>query len=482
MRKLIATHILRSCKGGLTAQDGNEYYSGMFRFKNHISPQLLIITSVGLPILLGTALLMLPCARRAGQGLEPLTALFTATSAMCVTGHTLVDTGAYFSFFGQLVVLLLIQIGGLGFMTMAMALLIIAGRRLSLRYETALSLSLGMNAPDRIKKFLLRTIALALALELAGAVILGLRLLRQRDLPVGQAFYEGLFHAVSAFCNAGFSLYPDGLISLRQDKIFLATVMALIVLGGMGFLVLSELYYEWRAARRRHLVLSLHSRMVVAGTLFLIGAAALGFGWLEWRNTLAPLSTPDKVACALFQSITPRTAGFNVVDMAQTSPAARFMTMLLMFIGGSPGSTAGGIKTTTAIVLVFATLAMIRNRRDIMMLGRTVSARVAAEALAVFLISLLVVVAFFGMLLISEQASLMTGRFTFDTLLFDAVSAFGTVGLSTGVVPLLSPAGKLIIIAFMFVGRVGPLTLALFIGLKEQRDLIRYPEEDVIIG
>lgn len=447
-----------------------------------MSPQLFIIGSVGLPIIIGSGLLMLPWASRTGQWTDALTALFMATSSMCVTGHTLVDPGSYFSHFGQGVMLVLVQIGGLGFMTMAMTFLIIAGRRLSLRSETALTLSMGMRETHQIKRFLLRTIVLALVLELGGAFILALRLMAGRGFPAAQAFYHGVFHSVCAFCNAGFSLYPDNLIGLSNDKIFLLTIISLVVLGGIGFLVLSEFYYEWRARREKHMILSLHSRMVVAGAIFLIIAGWISFAALEWGNTLASLAFSDKLVCALFQSVTPRTAGFNVVDLAQVSPGTRFMTVVLMFIGGAPGSTAGGIKTTTAIVLVFTALAMLRNRRNIVILGRTLSSGVVGVALSVFLVSLLVVAGLFGLLLLTEQGNLMTGRFDFDRLLFDAVSAFGTVGLSAGTVTLLTPLGKVIIIILMFIGRVGPLTLALFIGMKEERELIRYPEEDVIIG
>ena len=447
-----------------------------------MSPQLLIISAVAVPILAGSALLMLPCASRAGQWTDALTASFTATSAMCVTGHTIVDTGSYFSHFGQGVILVLVQIGGLGFMTMAMTFLIIAGRRLSVRNETALALSMGMNDAHQIRKFLRRTVALSLLLELCGAVILALCLMVQRGFPAGRAFYHGLFHSVCAFCNAGFSLYPESLIWIREGKIFLLTIISLIVLGGMGFLVLTEFYYEWRVRRKKHMILSLHSRMVTGCTLFLVIVGALLFAFFEWWNTLSPLPTSDKLVCALFQSVTARTAGFNVVDMAQVGPATRFMTDVLMFIGGSPGSTAGGIKTTTAVVLIFTALAMIRDRRNIVILGRTVSSGVVGAALSVFLIGLLVVVGLFGCLLITEQNNMSAGRFTFDTLFFDTVSAFGTVGLSAGTAPLLTASGKLIIMACMFIGRVGPLTLALFIGTREDRELVRYPEEDVIIG
>lgn len=452
------------------------------KIKGFLSPQLFIVGSVSIPILIGAVLLMLPCSSRAGQWTDFLTAFFTATSAICVTGHSVVDLGFHFSHFGQLVILLLVQVGGLGFMTMAMTFLIVAGRRLSLRNETTITFSMGMQDAHQIKHFLLRTILLALGIELVAAIILALCQIIRADMPAGRALYHGVFHSVCAFCNAGFSLYPDNFIGLRSDKIFLLTISLLIVLGGIGFLALSEFYYKWRGFKKNIMPLSLNSRIVLVGSVFLIIAGWAAFAVLEWSNTLAPLKITDKLVCALFQSVTARTAGFNVVDLAQACPATNFITIVLMFIGGSPGSAAGGIKTTTAVVLVFTALAMIRNRRDIVILDRTISAGVVGAALSVFIIGIMAVLSLFGLLLITEQGNLSAGAFTFDALLFDTISAFGTVGLTTGTVPLLTAAGKLIIIAGMFIGRVGPLTLALFIGMREERELIRYPEEDVIIG
>lgn len=451
-------------------------------FKRLINPQLFIVGSVAVPILIGAFLLMLPCASAAGAWTGALTALFMATSAMCVTGHTVVDPGSFYSHFGQGVLLVLTQVGGLGFMTMAMTFLIIAGRRLSLRNETAITFSMGMRDVPEIKRFLLRTIILALFLELCGAVVMALCLMLHRGFSVLTAFYHGVFHSVCAFCNAGFSLYPDNLVSVRTDRLFLAVAGLLIVLGGIGFLVLSEYYYQWRTRRQQHKVFSLHTRIALWGTAVLILAGWAAFALLEWNNTLATFAPVDRILDALFQSVSARTAGFNVVDMAQAHPGTRFMTMVLMFIGGCPGSTAGGVKITTAVVLIYTSLAMLRNRRNIVIMGRTVSAGVSGAATAVFLISLLAVVGLFGLLLLTEQANMLAGKFSYDCLLFDTVSAFGTVGLSAGIMPLLSAPGKLIIILLMFIGRVGPLTLALFIGMKDQRELVKYPQEDVIIG
>jgi trk system potassium uptake protein TrkH len=211
-------------------------------------------------------------------------------------------------------------------------------------------------------------------------------------------------------------------------------------------------------------------------------AGWLGFALLEWNNTLAPLRITDKLNCALFQSITPRTAGFNVVDMAQTHAATRFVTMLLMFIGGSPGSAAGGIKTTTAVVLLFTMLAIIRGKRETIFKSRTISVRVVEEALSVFLLGIVVVGGIYGLLLVSEESALVAAQFTSEALLFETISAFGTVGLSTGILPGLTVLGKLFIILGMFIGRVGPLTMVLVVGLKDTRQLVRFPEEDVNIG
>jgi len=331
---------------------------------------------------------------------------------------------------------------------------------------------------------LYRTIVFAFAAEGFGALVLMIRLVLGHGVTAGRAFYQGIFHAVSAFCNAGFSLFPDNLMAVRDDKIFILTMGALIVMGGLGFLVINEfaVFKFWRDNRITRGRLSLHARVVVWATVALIMAGWLVFALLEWNKTLAPLRVADKLNCALFQSITPRTAGFNVVDMAQTHAATRFVTMLLMFIGGSPGSTAGGIKTTTAVVLLFTMLAIVRGKRDTTFQRRTISVRVVEEALSVFLLGLVVVSGIYGLLLVSEEKALLAAQFTSEALLFETISAFGTVGLSTGILPGLTVMGKLLIILGMFIGRVGPLTMALVVGLKDTRQLVRFPEENVTIG
>ncbi|MFA5042646.1 MAG: potassium transporter TrkG [Kiritimatiellia bacterium] len=448
------------------------------------SPQWFLTKAIAAPILLGTLLLMMPPASRSGQWTDPLTALFMATSAMCVTGHTVVDPGSYFSLFGQLVLLGLVQLGGLGFMTLATVCLVLLGRRLSIQSELTLTASLGGEEAHQLRRLLYRTIVFAFAAEGVGALVLMTRLILGHGLPAGRAFYQGAFHAVNAFCNAGFSLFPDNLMAVRGDKIFILTMAVLIIMGGLGFLVINEFaaFKFWRQNRLARGRLSLHARVVALASVALIVAGGLAFALLEWEHTLAPLRVADKLNCALFQSITPRTAGFNVVDMAQTHAATRFFTMLLMFIGGSPGSAAGGIKTTTAVVLLSTMLAIIRGKRDATFQRRTISVRVVEEALAVFLLGLAVVGGIYGLLLVSEESALVAARFTPEALLFETISAFGTVGLSTGILPGLTVMGKLLIVLGMFIGRVGPLTMALVVGLKDTRQLVRFPEENVTIG
>lgn len=448
------------------------------------SPQWFIMKAVAVPILLGTVLLMVPLASRSGQWTDPLTALFMATSAMCVTGHTVVDPGSYFSYFGQLILLGLIQLGGLGFMTLATVCLVLLGRRLSIQSELTLTTSLGGEEANQLRRLLYRTVVFTLAVEGMGALLLMTRLVLGYGFTAGRALYQGIFHAVSAYCNAGLSLFPDNLMAVRDDKIFILTIGALIIMGGLGFLVINEFLVLkfWRENRLTRGHLSLHARIVIWSSVALIMGGWLLFALLEWNKTLAPLDISNRLTCALFQSITPRTAGFNVVDMAQTHAATRFVTMLLMFIGGSPGSAAGGIKTTTAVVLLFTMLAIVRGKRDTTFQRRTISVRVVEEALSVFLLGLAVVGGTYGLLLISEEKALLAAQFTSEALLFETISAFGTVGLSTGILPGLTVMGKLLIILGMFIGRVGPLTMALVVGLKDTRQLVRFPEENVTIG
>ncbi len=436
-------------------------------------------------ILVGTALLMLPAAAWSGRWTPPLTALFTATSATCVTGLSVVDIGTHFSRFGQLVILALIQVGGLGIMTLGTFLLVLIGRRLRLRDEFMVRTALGVEGVRGLGSLLRAALTFTFAIEFVGGAVLTHRYLYAHGYTPGEAVYAGFFHAISAFCNAGFALHADSLIGLRSDSATILTVAALVVMGGLGFLVLYNIagLRPWRRDRLGRGSLSLHTRLVlvVTGALILIGFA--GFLALEWRQTLDGLPFGERLVCALFQAITPRTAGFNVVDIAALKPATEFLTLLMMFIGGSPASTAGGIKTTTIAVL-FLTLRGITSGSDCTRCGmRTVPVRVVREAISILLLSLWIVTLLFGALLVTEHVPLLaSGLSTADELLFESVSAIATVGLSTGITPSLSAFGQVCLILGMFVGRLGPLTIAVSVGRQSETRLARYPEEEVIVG
>ncbi len=449
------------------------------------SPEWIVVRAFAFAILLGTLLLCLPWANRRSEWTDPLTALFTATSATCVTGLTVVDTGSFFTLFGQTVVLLLIQAGGLGIMTLGTFLLILTGRRLDIEDEFVLMDSLGYDRIRGLPSLLRRTILFTVLLEGAGAVILAHRLYAAHNLPLGTAAWHGLFHAVSAFCNAGFALQADSLVSFRDDPVILLTISALLILGGLGFLVLHDLssIRFWRRNLITRGRLSLHTKVVLKTTAILIAGGWILITLLEWNHTLAGLSAPTRFLTSFFHAVTPRTAGFNAVDMTLFHPATLFLTMILMFIGGSPGSTAGGIKTTTLAILCRVTFAITRGRAAVESHGRTISQKVISEALSIFLLgAVLVICAFLALLIIESPPLLVKGCSRADELLFETVSAFGTVGLSTGITASLSAAGKLIIMLVMFVGRVGPLTLALIVGRRAVQQATRLPEEELIVG
>jgi trk system potassium uptake protein TrkH len=450
-----------------------------------IEPEWIVVKAFAATILVGTLLIALPWSSAGGKWTDPLTAFFTATSAVCVTGLSVVDIGTTFSLFGQVVIVVLIQAGGLGIMTLGTFLLVLVGRRLSVENEFVLMDSLGQEGIRGLRALVLKAVTFTVLIELAGAVILGWRLWAAHGYRPVEAAYSGVFHSISAFCNAGFSLYRDSLAGLRRDSAILATVACLIVVGGLGFLVLHNLssIRFWRRDLLARGRMSLHTKIVLATSAVLIVLGTLTFLVLEHNGTLAGLSWKDKAVCSLFQGTVPRTAGFSAVNLGQVKPATLFSTMGLMFIGGSPGSTAGGVKTTTLVVLILTVVAMIRGRAETDLWNRTIPNDVVREALTVFWMSVLCVGVVFGVLLLTEQPGLLAkGISSSDALLFETVSAFGTVGLSTGITPDLSVGGKLMIILCMFIGRVGPVSLVLKMGARDFVRSVRYPEEEVVVG
>lgn len=437
-------------------------------------------------ILAGAFLLTLPIASTNGHGTEFVAALFTATSATCVTGLSVIGIGSELTFFGQLVVLTLIQLGGLGITTFGTFLLVIVGRRLSVQSEFVLMSSYGIDEVNGLRSLLGWTMGLTFLIEGIGAFLLWTRYLHappELNMPPGiwPPIYYAIFHAVSAFCNAGFSLHRDNLIPFQRDPAYLFVIDLLIVLGGLGFLVLYNLITTkfWRRNLKTRGRVTLHSKIALTATLLLIALGTAAFLYEEWGNTLKDLPVLDKIGCSLFQSITPRTAGYNVVDMGQVKETTRFTTNLLMVVGGSPGSAAGGVKTTTMVVLIMTIIAICKNRKEMVIFSRTVPNTIVREALAIFVLALSLVLTAFGLLLVTEAPLKPDDA---SKLMFETISASATVGLSINLTPSLSTLGRLIIISCMFIGRLGPLAVALLIGAREESQRIRYPEEEIVVG
>lgn len=422
-------------------------------------------------ILAGTALLCLPGSLSGpGLGLGPIDALFTATSAVCVTGLVTVDT-SLFSRFGQIVILCLIQLGGLGIISFTSLMLIVPGRRLPFRrLRTIRSFSVDGVEHDPVK-IVGSIVFFTVAIEAAGSLALYGLFAREG---VADSWFASVFHSISAFCNAGFSTFPDSLERFSREPLVLLVVSVLIVTGGIGFIVLQDLERRLRGKKRN---LSYHSRLVLSSTAVLILAGAAAFWFLEGDNAFGGMGPVDRAANALFQSITPRTAGFDAVRQAGLDPLSKFVTILLMFIGGAPGSIAGGIKLTTAFIVLMVMLKRANDRGEINALGRRLSQGTINSAVVYFIKAAFLLILAAGALSLTEAS----GAADFGRIAFEVSSAFGTVGLSLGLTASLSAAGKLVIIATMFSGRVGLLAFV-FLGGATDDDRFVYPEADILIG
>lgn len=438
------------------------------------SPSQLIVLSFLLAALLGGLLLALPFSHAPGQRVSLLEALFTATSAVCVTGLTVVDTGSAYSRVGQIIIMLLFQVGGLGILTLG-ALLVLATRR-RVGFGTRLQLQAQLNALQvgGIVKLVRRIFLSVLVIELLGALLLYPRFAQVEGSLEG-AFYA-LFHSISAFNNAGFGLYGDSLSRFVGDPLVVLSVSGLIIVGGLGFLVIFNLL-GWLRHRRKQPLL-LHSKLALATTALLLGVAFALLLALEWHNpaTLASLSFGEKVLAGLFQAVTPRTAGFNTLDYSQMTSASQVLSMLLMFVGANPGSTGGGVKTVTFAVLLGSTWTVIRGRGELNLFGRRIRAQTVVRAGVISFTAAMTVGAAVTLLAMSEPEQGLL------ELTFESISAFATVGLSLGVTPELSALGKWVIIVLMFLGRVGFVTFALSLVEEAPERSIRYPEEEVVIG
>ena len=437
-----------------------------------LKPAQLMVTSFSFAIGMGAILLMLPLASASGEKTSLLDALFTATSATCVTGLIVKDTASHFSFFGQTVILALIQIGGLGIMTFSVSLALLLGKRLQMQRQIVMQDVLDQDTLLNVKDLVLFIVKMTVFFELIGALVLFF-LWQGRFESKLTCVYYALFHSVSAFCNAGFSTFTDSLMRFSQDTWTNFTIMALIILGGLGFTVVKDLFDSLR--KKKAVRFRVQTKVVLIVSFSLIVAGTIGFYLLENHHSLIGLKTKDKILVSFFQSVTSRTAGFNTCNISGLSTATLFMIMILMFVGGSPGSTAGGIKTTTVAVLAAAMVSGFRQKQESELYRRTIPFEVVRKAFSVFLISLFIVAAFFLLLLYIEQER-------FPDLMFEAVSAFGTVGLSTGATALFSQKGKIVVTLLMFIGRMGPLTITYAFLQPRKPPRYSYAEERVMIG
>jgi trk system potassium uptake protein len=447
-------------------------------------PQIVLLAFLG-AIGVGTVLLSLPIAHAPGVRLDWLDALFMATSAVCVTGLIVVDTGGDLSRFGQVVVLLLIKSGGLGILSVGALIAFTTGRRLGLVARMGLQTQTNRLQLGGVVRFVRNLLVFTTGAELLGALALWPAMAREAGRAEGA--WLALFHAVSAWNNAGFSLFSDSLVRFAADPWVAIIVPLLFVSGGLGLVVFVDVVSAARTRWRRRgapgsgqarVPWSLHTRMALAATAILALGGAVGIGVLEWSNpaTLGALDPAARPLAAAFQGLAPRTAGFHVLDPADLTPASQVLTMALMFVGGNPSSTAGGVKTTTIAVLLLAAWAAVRGRGGAVAFGRGISGALLARAAAIVTLALGVVTVAILALAVSEPGVPL------PALAFEAFSAFGTVGLSLGVTPDLSAAGRLVVVALMLLGRVGLLTVGLALAAAPPERPLRYPHEDVIVG
>jgi len=440
----------------------------------HFSPPLTVATTFLIIIGIGTFFLLLPISTAPGKSTSFLNALFTATSATCVTGLIVVDTGSHFSLFGQVIILSLIQIGGLGLMTFASFFALLSGN-FGLRDRVVLREIVKYQNLSKIGYLILYVLFITFMFEAAGTALLYFQFLPQAKNTLS-AFYSALFHSISAFCNAGFSIYPDSFARYQSNTAVNLIMTSLIICGGLGFVVILNLWgaFVSRMKKRRE-PLSLHTKLVIITTIILISAGTIFLYLGERNNLLKAMSFKDKILAAYFQSVTARTAGFNTIHIGSLTTFSSFLLIILMFIGASPGSTGGGIKTSTFATLILTIKSMAQGKEEVEAFKRTIPQTYIYQTLCVVTLAL-------GWSSISALFLSFTEHTSFLNILFEVFSALGTVGLSRGITPDLTSLGKMIIIITIFTGRVGPLTLALAISGRKVAKLYEYPQESIIIG
>ncbi|MGV8982057.1 TrkH family potassium uptake protein [Clostridium sp.] len=444
--------------------------------KNKYTPVQILALGFAIVILIGALLLSLPIASQSGKVTPFIDCIFTSTSAVCVTGLVTLDTGTYWTYFGKTVIMLLIETGGLGFMSVATLIFFFLGRRITLKERLVMQEAMNVNSLQGLVKMAKYILMFTFFVEGIGAVLLSTQFIP--EFGIGKGIYYSVFHSVSSFCNAGFDLMGNfsSLTGYANNSVVILTISALIVIGGLGFYVWVDIYNSNGKKR-----LSLHSKVVIYSTIVLITLGAILMFIFEMNNphTMKDMSVKGKILSSIFASITPRTAGFNSILTGGMTTAGKFLTIILMFIGGSPGSTAGGIKTATAVVIFMTVVSVVKGREDTEIFQKRINKEVVYKSFVITVLGLLIVVAVTMVLSIAEPPNIR-----FEYFLYEATSAFATVGLTLGLTTKLTVVGKIIITITMYAGRVGPLTiiLALAKNKRGKSGTIKYPEGKILIG
>ena len=422
-------------------------------------------------IIIGAIILSLPISSRSGEPTNFLDAIFTSTSAVCVTGLITLNTSTHWSTFGQTVIMTLIEIGGLGFMSFAVLISLILGKKITLRERLVMQEAMNTFSIQGLVRMVKYVLAFTVSVQFFGALLLSTQFVPEYGISKG-VFYS-IFHSISAFCNAGFDLFGTSLVGYSNNIVVILVISVLIIIGGLGFTVLLELY-NFKGIKK----LSLHAKLVIITTLILVFGGAMLMLLFEYNNpqTIANMNIKDKILNSFFASVSPRTAGFNSVPTNGMTLASKILTVILMVIGGSPGSTAGGLKTVTCGILVLTVISLIRGREDVECFGRRFTKELVIKAFTIVFIGLSLVIGVTMILSYTEVGA------SFIDLLYEASSASGTVGLTLGLTPNLSAVGKILIMIMMYLGRVGPITVMLALTRKRKKSGYKYPEGKILIG
>ncbi|APH15671.1 potassium uptake, TrkH family protein [Clostridium sporogenes] len=445
----------------------------MKHIQRRFTPVQILALGFATVIVIGAILLTLPISSQSGQRTPFLDCLFTSTSAVCVTGLIVVDTGTHWTYFGKTVIILLIEIGGLGFMSFATLLALLLGKKITLKERLVMQEALNTFNIQGLVKMARYILLFTLSIQGGGALLLSTQFIPKYGLAKG--LYYSIFHSISAFCNAGFDLFGNfnSLTGVYDNTVIILVIAFLIIIGGLGFYVWYEIYHY-----KGHRKLSTHSKLVLSATALLLSVGTVLMFIFESRNpgTMANMTFGNKILSSFFAAVTPRTAGFNSISTSDMTMAGKFLTIILMFIGGASGSTAGGIKVTTAGVLIMTVVCVVKGKQDTEINKRRISKEIVYRALAITIISLTLVITVTMILSITEV------KFPFEYYLYEATSAFGTVGITLGLTTKLSSIGKIVILLTMYAGRVGPLTLAIAFARKLKNSSIKYPEEKILVG